>query len=270
MRASRLLSILMLVQMRGRVSAPVLAREFEVSVRTIYRDVDALSAAGVPIYSETGRNGGVALLEGFRTRLTGLTAAEAAALPWAGLKASARDLGIGVEAAAAHLKMLASLPPDSGASAQSMAQRFHLDPVPWYHRAEELECLPALASAVWTEKRIAVEYEGWNEGGHRVLDPLGLVQKGSAWYLVAASHGKARTYRVSSIRRLTVLEATFERPHDFALSGYWLRATAKFEDQLAQGRARVRISEEGRRILRAVHPAAAAMVAASQKPSARD
>lgn len=260
----------MLVQMRGRVSASALAREFEVSVRTIYRDVDALSAAGVPIYSEIGRNGGVALLEGYRTRLTGLTTAEAAALPWAGLGATARALGIGVEAAAAYLKMLASLPPDSSASVQRMAERFHLDLVPWFHRAEELECLPALASAVWTGIRIALEYESWNDRGRREVDPLGLVQKGSVWYLVAASHGKPRTYRVSNIHRLTVLEAGIDRPRDFALSDYWVRSAAQFEEHLAQGRARVRISDEGRRILRAVHPAAAATVAASQTPCATD
>ncbi len=255
----------MLLQMRGRVSATTLAREFEVSVRTIYRDVDALSAAGVPIYADTGRNGGVALLEGYRTRLTGLTPGEAAALPLAGLAEAARDLGIGVEAASAHLKLLASLPADSGASAQRIAQRFHLDPIPWYHRAEHLDCLPALASAVWQEKRIIVEYEGWNGKVARQLDPLGLVQKGGIWYLVASVRGQPRTYRVSSLLRFEVSEAAIQRPARFDLERYWSRWSMDFEAKLTTERARVRISSEGRQILRAVNPAAAAIVSDSQQ-----
>jgi predicted DNA-binding transcriptional regulator YafY len=159
MRASRLLSLLILLQMRGRMSADELAAEFEVSVRTIYRDVDQLSAAGVPVYAERGRNGGFALLDGYRTRLTGFTPSEAEALLLAGVGPAAADLGIGAEAAAAQLKLLASLPPDSGASAQRVAARFHLDPVNWYSRAEASDMLPALANAVWGELRIRVRYE---------------------------------------------------------------------------------------------------------------
>jgi predicted DNA-binding transcriptional regulator YafY len=266
MRASRLLSIQMLLQMRGRVSASVLAREFEVSVRTIYRDVDALSASGVPVYAEPGRNGGVALHEGFRTRLTGLTPGEAAALPLAGLAGTAKDLGIASDAAAAHLKMLASLPADAGAKAQRMAQRFHLDPIPWYHRAEEIECLPALAAAVWQEKRIAIAYESWNGNVSRRLDPLGLVQKGGVWYLVAAARAKVRTYRVSNIRELEVLDVAATRTARFDLARYWSTWSADFEARLMRGRASIRISAEGCRILRAVAPAAAALVAATQQP----
>ena len=131
MRASRLLSILILLQMRGRLSAEALAAEFEVSVRTIYRDIDQLSAAGVPVYAERGRAGGFALLDGYRTKLTGFTPAEADALVLAGVGG----------AAAAQLKLLASLPPDAGASAQRVAQRFHLDPANWYTRAEALPLL---------------------------------------------------------------------------------------------------------------------------------
>ncbi|MEQ1810293.1 MAG: YafY family protein [Terricaulis sp.] len=268
MRSSRLLSILMLVQMRGRVSATTLAREFEVSVRTIYRDVDALSAAGVPIYAEAGRNGGVALLEGYRTRLTGLTPGEAAALPLAGLAEAARDLGVGVEAASAHLKLLASLPADSGASAQRIAQRFHLDSIPWHHRAEHLDCLPPLATAVWQEKQITVEYESWSGAIARQLDPLGLVQKGGIWYLVAGTDGQVRTYRVSNIRRLVVSDVAIQRPARFDLQRYWSQAAMQFESKLTRERARVRISPEGRRILRAVNPAAEAVVTASQKAGA--
>lgn len=134
----------------------------------------------------------MSLHEGYRTRLTGLTTREAAALPLAGIGTVAQELGVGAEAAAAQLKMLASLPAATGVSAQRVAQRFHLDPLPWYFRAEELDCLRALASAVWLEKRIEVEYESWNGAATRRLDPLGLVQKGGLWYLVAAARGKPR------------------------------------------------------------------------------
>jgi predicted DNA-binding transcriptional regulator YafY len=266
MRASRLLTILMLLQMRGRMSAAALAREFEVSVRTIYRDLDALSASGVPVYTEAGRNGGVSLHEGYRTRLTGLTTPEAAALPLAGIGTVAQELGVGTEAAAAQLKMLASLPAAAGASAQRVAQRFHLDPLPWYFRAEELDCLRALASAVWLEKRIEVEYESWSGAAKRRLDPLGLVQKGGLWYLVATARGKPRTYRVASIRRLEVLPAASSRPARFDLARYWAASTADFETRLMRERATIRISPEGCQILRAVNPAAAQSVDSTQRP----
>src|SRR5512143_1952796 len=221
MRASRLLSLLILLQMRGRMSAEALAAEFEVSVRTIYRDVDQLSAAGVPVYAERGRNGGFALLDGYRTRLTGFTPAEAEALLLAGVGPAAADLGVGAEAAAAQLKLLASLPPDSGASAQRVAARFHLDPVNWYRRVEASEILPAVANAVWGERRIRVRYESWRDLVDRDLDPLGLVLKAGVWYLVAAVKGQARTYRVSNIRALEVLSAKAQRPARFDLARYW-------------------------------------------------
>jgi predicted DNA-binding transcriptional regulator YafY len=256
----------MVLQLRGRVSATELAREFEVAVRTIYRDVDALSASGVPIYAETGRNGGIALHQGYRTRLTGLTHAEAAALPFASLAGAAKDLGIGGDAMGAYLKMLASLPADTGANAQRVARRFHLDPTPWYHRAEELDCLPSLAAAVWREKRIEIAYESWSGETARRLDPLGLVQKGGLWYLVAAARNAPRTYRVSSIRRLEVFDTPCQRPPKFDLARYWANQTSDFETRLMRERARIRISPEGCQILRAVNPAAAQVVAATARP----
>lgn len=257
----------MLLQLRGRVSASALARELEVSVRTIYRDVEALSAGGVPIYAEPGRNGGVALSDGFRTRLTGLTRGEAASLPFAGLAGAAKDLGLGAEAAAAQLKLLASLPADSGASAQRIAERFHLDPLPWYHRAETLECLPALAGAVWRERKVRIEYESWKGGLTRELAPLGLVLKGGLWYLVASDRGQPRTYRVSGIAKLDVLEAGFARPARFDLARYWPGWIEEFEARLMREMATVRLSPEGLRVLRATSPATAERAEASQRAS---
>lgn len=266
MRASRLLSILILLQMRGRLSAEALAAEFEVSVRTIHRDVDQLSAAGIPIYAERGRNGGFQLHEGYRTKLTGFTASEAEALLLSGVGGAASDLGIGADAAAAQLKLLASLPPDSGASAQRVAQRFHLDPANWYARAEQLPILPTLANAVWREKRIRVRYESWKGEVTRDLDPLGLVLKGGLWYLVAAARGAPRTYRVSNILALDVREQSIQRPKRFDLAKFWAQWVSEFEVRLMRERAVVKVSPQGRKWLAEVSPAAAEAIDAAHTP----
>ena len=266
MRASRLLSILILLQLRGRLTAEALAREFEVSVRTIYRDIDQLSAAGVPVYAERGRAGGFALLDGYRTKLTGLTPAESNALVLAGVGAAADDLGMGADLAAAQLKLLASLPADAGASAGRVAARFHLDPVSWYRGGESLDGLPALAAAVWGERRIRVRYESWKEVVTRDLDPLGLVLKGGTWYLVAAVRGSPRTYRVASILAQETLEQPVARPAKFDLETYWTQWSREFEARMLSERAVVRISPLGRRILRDASPAAAQAIEAHHTP----
>jgi predicted DNA-binding transcriptional regulator YafY len=266
MRASRLLGLLVTLQWRGRVSAQALAQAFEVSVRTIYRDVDALSAAGVPIYAEPGRHGGIALHKGYRTRLTGLTSAEAAALPIAHLAQAARDLGVSLEAAAAQGKLLASLPPEAAAGAQTVAARIHVDPIPWYHRAEDLAALPSLATAVLTERRITIAYDSWKGGVRRTLSPLGLVQKGGLWYLVAASRGRPRTYRVSNLTNMAILDTPAYRPAGFHLAQFWAASAQDFEARLMGRVAEVRISEEGERLLRAVMPVGAEKVAQTRTP----
>lgn len=260
MRASRLLSILMNLQMRGRVSAEALAREFEVSVRTIYRDVDQLSASGVPIYAERGRTGGFALADGYRTKLTGFTPAEANALLLTGVGGAAADLGIASELAAAQLKLLSSLPPESAASAQRVATRFHLDPASWYSRGDNVAFLPALASAVWRETRIRIRYDSWKDVVVRELEPLGLVLKGGTWYLVAAAKGQARTYRVSNILHLETLDQSFQRPPHFDLGRFWTAAAKTFEAGLLRERAIVKLSPAGRKFLREVSPVAAEAV----------
>jgi predicted DNA-binding transcriptional regulator YafY len=256
MRASRPLSILILLQMRGRMSADALAAEFEVSVRTIYRDIDQLSAAGVPVYAERGRSGGFSLLDGYRTRLTGFTPAEADALLLAGVGGAATDLGIGAELAQAQLKLLASLPPDSGASAQRVATRFHLDPINWYSRSQPLDLLPSLAAAVWSDQRLRIRYESWRDLVTRDVDPLGLVLKAGVWYLVAAVKRQPRTYRVSNIQTLEPIKGQSKRPARFDLSRYWSAWSRDFERRLLRERAIVKLSPAGRRILRDTSAAA--------------
>lgn len=267
MRASRLLSILMLLQMRGRTSAEALAREFGVSLRTIYRDIDQLSAAGVPVYAERGRDGGFALMDGYRTRLTGLSEDEALALPLAALGA-ASDLGLGPEGAAAQLKLLAALPPDRSASAARVAARFHFDPEPWYRRAEKIALLPDLATAVWRERKIRFAYESWKGAVAREADPLGLAIKGGHWYLVAARDGAPLVYRASNIRSLTILEAKAARPPRFNLARFWSEWTRDFEARLLTGRATIRLSPKGLTLLAEI--SAAAAEAASKAEPARD
>ena len=245
MRASRLLSIMMLLQARGRLSAETLAEELEVSVRTIYRDIDQLSAAGVPVYADIGRNGGFALLDGWRTRLTGLTAPEARALFLSGLPGPASELGLGDEVAAAELKLLAALPADWQSEAQRMSSRFHLDPRGWFSAGPRPEFLKAVADAVWSEKRITIKYDSWTQISERVVEPMGLVLKGGVWYLVARREHGMRTYRMTQIQALTPTDERFERPADFDLPKHWQDSTSSFEREVYIATARVRATRIG-------------------------
>ncbi|MEP7239318.1 MAG: YafY family protein [Devosia sp.] len=245
MRASRLLSIMMLLQARGRLSAETLSRELEVSVRTIYRDIDQLSAAGVPVYADLGRNGGFALLDGWRTRLTGLTAPEARALFLSGLPGPASELGLGDEVAAAELKLLAALPADWQSEATRMSSRFHLDPRGWFATGPRPEFLKLVAEAVWTERRVRMTYDSWTQVSERVVEPLGLVLKGGVWYLVGQRERGFRTYRLSQIRAVALLDEPFTRPADFDLPRHWQDATASFEREIYVGVARVRATAIG-------------------------
>lgn len=256
MRASRLLSILLLLQARGRMTASQLAGEFEVSVRTIYRDIDDLSASGVPVYSERGPDGGYRLLEGYHTRLTGLTAPEADALFLLGLPGPAADLGLAEVAAAAQLKLRAALPDDRRRGAERISARFHLDPAGWYQEDDSLAFLPALASAVWDNRRIKVFYESWSSTSERMLDPLGVVLKGGSWYLAAGgTDGRCRTYKVASFRAVDVTEETFTRPDSFELKRYWRESTREFEEGRFRGKARLKVSDAGFRQLARMEPA---------------
>ena len=245
MRASRLLSIMMLLQARGRMSAESLAEELEVSVRTIYRDIDQLSAAGVPVYADIGRNGGFALLDGWRTRLTGLTAPEARALFLSGLPGPAGELGLGDDVAAAELKLLAALPADWQSEAQRMASRFHLDPKGWFSTGPRPEFLKAVAEAVWSETRIVIRYDSWTQVSERLVEPMGLVLKAGVWYLVGRREAGYRTYRMSQIQALTPTGDRFERPADFDLPAHWQQATQSFEREIYIGLARVRATRIG-------------------------
>lgn len=242
MRASRLLSILTTLQARGRVTAQALADECEVSLRTIYRDVDALSTAGIPIYSERGSNGGYRLLDGYRMRLNGLSAAEAEALFLAGLTRQTADLGLGPVAATARTKLLAALPDAVRAGADRVRSRFHLDAPRWFGEAETVAHLPRVADAVWNEKAIRIRYRSWKGEKDRRVEPLGVVLKGGAWYLVAQVETSLRTYRVSRILELEVLDERFARPETFDLERHWTENTRRLEAELHPNEATLRCS----------------------------
>jgi predicted DNA-binding transcriptional regulator YafY len=229
MRASRLVSLLLLLQTRGRLTAAELARALEVSIPPVYRDVDALSEAGVPIYADRGPYGGIRLVEGYRTRLTGLTVDEAEALFLSGLPGPAAELGLGTVVAAARLKVLAALPPELRSRATRIGQRFHLDAPGWFQSSDETPHLQALSTAVWEDRRARIVYDRGDRVVERDVEPLGLVLKGGVWYTVAAADGQTRTYRVSRMRQVTLTDEVFERPERFDLASFWMEATAAYE-----------------------------------------
>ncbi|MBF6548902.1 helix-turn-helix transcriptional regulator [Nocardia brasiliensis] len=257
MRASRLVQLLLLLQTRGRSTAGALAKELEVSVRTVYRDIEALSAAGVPVYSEPGRAGGVQLIDGYRTRLTGLTTDEADAVLLTGLPGAAADLGLGTVLATAQLKVLAALPPELRGRATRIAERIHIDAPGWFHRPDETPTLNTVADALWHDRRLHLRYGRKDKVVERLLDPLGLVMKAGTWYLVARDGAGVRSYRVSRIVSAEPNGESFTRPDDFDLSAHWSAAADDFAQSMLRVRSRCRIAATHLRLLRLWHEPAA-------------
>lgn len=245
MRGDRLLSILLQLQAGGRLTARELADRLEVSERTIHRDVEALSGAGVPVYAERGRGGGIALLDDYRTDLTGLTSDEARALFSFGGPQVAGQLGLGSDLEAALRKLLAALPAAQRAGAQRARERLLVDASPWVRSSDGLPQLGPLQDAVWGDRRLRIRYRrGEGTPVERVVEPLGLVAKAGTWYLLAetsrAGHtghagraaraeGQTRVYRVSRIEEVAETGETFTRPPGFDLAEAWAAAQAGFE-----------------------------------------
>jgi predicted DNA-binding transcriptional regulator YafY len=241
MRASRLVSLLLLLQTRGQLTAAELARELEVSERTVHRDVEALSASGVPIYAERGTHGGIRLVDGYRTRLTGMTPEEAEALFLAGLPGPAAELGLGTVVAAAQLKVLASLPSELRARASRLVERFHLDAGDWFRASQPVPQLGALSEAVWNATRVTIQYIRGGGTVERTIEPLGVVLKAGIWYVVAGVEGQLRTYRVSRVVAVGPPGDVFTRPSDFDLAAYWTESSAAFERDVPRIAIEIRV-----------------------------
>lgn len=245
-RADRLLGILLLLQRRERATAGDLARRLEVSTRTIYRDVEALGTAGVPIYTEQGRNGGIRLLGGYRTDLTGLNLGEAQLLPLIGLSGILAEIGVGPSLQRTEEKVLAALGADHQERAELSRRRIHVDLSRWWETAEAVPHLPSVAEAALSGRRLRIRCRrGDGKVVRRTLDPLGLVVQGGIWYVVGRNRGSERIYRVSRIQGAEVLDETFELPDDFDLSAFWAGRKEEFH-----------MTREAYRVLARVRPRA--------------
>ncbi|MEU6234875.1 YafY family protein [Kitasatospora sp. NPDC047058] len=242
MKSGRLLSILLLLQTNGRMTAARLAGELEVSVRTVYRDIEALQAAGVPLYADPGHGGGYQVLDGYRTRLTGLNSGEAEALFLSGLPGPAAALGLGPALAAAQLKLRAAIPPGLREDADRIRSRFHLEAPGWYAEDDRVPFLPEVAEAVWHGRVLRVRYRRWKEPTEvdRRLEPYGLVLKAGRWYVVAGPG--PRTYRVDQILELSFTGEEFDLPEGFDLPAHWRRHEADFHARLHRAEAVVRLT----------------------------
>jgi len=239
MRADRLLSILLLLQQRGKMTAGELAARFEVSVRTIYRDLDALSATGVPIVAESGPGGGCWLAEDYRAGVTGLTPREIETVSLAAAYSPLAELELDSALPLALLKLgmgRLQTPPAPG----GLRPRLHVDPSGWFRQLEPVRCLHALRDAVWNEERIRITHAKETEVQRvRVVEPYGLVVKANTWYLVAGTEDGVRVFRAGRITRVEPLGERFSRPEEFDLPAFWARWCASFAEELGRYVARI-------------------------------
>ena len=243
MRADRLLSLLMLLQTRGTLTARALAVELEVTERTIYRDVTALSASGVPVYTERGPGGGIALVEDYRTNLTGLNADEVRALFMLSIPALLDQLGVGDELRMALLKLSAALPVSRRADESTAREKIHLDAAGWFQPEEPTPHLKTIQSALWSNRQLEITYRSdFSADVAMVIAPYGLVAKANIWYLVGAREDHVRVLRISRIRQASLRAEAFERPAMFDLPGFWKTWCDEFESNRPQFPVTLRVS----------------------------
>jgi len=238
----------MILQARGLIRAEDLAEELEVSVRTIYRDVIALSTAGVPIYSERGPGGGIALVERYRTDLTGLSKAEERALFMLSIPAPLDELGVGGELKAAMLKLAAALPSTRRDDEESSRQRIHLDWAPWFHKQEPQPHLQTIQQAVWGDKMLYLKYlteaGEWLGALEATVAPYGLVAKAGVWYLVCERDEHVAVIRISWVQEARLLDESFQRPDDFSLAAFWKTWRADYESRRPTYSVKARVSPQ--------------------------
>ncbi|MFD4369868.1 helix-turn-helix transcriptional regulator [Rhodococcus sp. NPDC058521] len=263
MRSSRLVEIMLRLEGTRGSTAQELADALEVSVRTVYRDVAALSAAGVPLWTESGPGGGIRLLDGWQSNLSGMTGAETSALMLLGVPGIADDLGLGDVTAAARSKLLDAFPLPLRADAQVWRDRLYVDAPGWFRTPSDTGRLHEVARAVLEGCELQISY---GRAGTRILEPLGLVAKAGVWYLVASNRGRILSYRVSRIEAADVLDTEVTRPDDFDLAAWWADSVAEFDRSLLRFPCRLRLSETGLRRL----PEAVGTEAARVEPGPPD
>ncbi|MEV5242394.1 WYL domain-containing protein [Streptomyces cinnamoneus] len=268
MRAARLIKLMLLLQSRPSMTGTELARHLEVSERTVSRDVLALSEAGVPVYADRGRTGGYRLVGGYRTRLTGLGRTEAEALFLSGVPSALRDMGLADAASAARLKVSAALLPELSDAPASAAQRFHLDAPGWWQPHDPPPLLPALADAVWDDRRVTARYRRREAEAERQLEPYGLVLKAGVWYVAARAGDGFRVYRADRFTAVVAEADRFERDEAFDLPAFWEERAAEFARSILRDRVGLRLTPEGARRLRHVTDGAAAAEALTAAPPA--
>lgn len=245
MRADRLLSLLMLLQTRGRMSASQLARELEVCERTIYRDIVALSTAGVPVYAEAGPDGGYQLLDSYRTTLTGLSESEARALFMLNMPGPLAKLGLSQDLKAAMLKLTAALPEYRRQDEERVRQRYYIDSSWWNQAEEPLPAMQIIQQAVWEDRKLAITYVPlFDVQIERVVDPYGLAAKSGSWYLVFARAGRVRARRVADLLDARLCPEKFERPADFDLGEFWKGWCAEEEQSYSGYPVIVRVTKK--------------------------
>ncbi|MGX2993363.1 helix-turn-helix transcriptional regulator [Streptomyces sp. JNUCC 64] len=252
MKSDRLLSIILLLQTRGLVRAAELAERLEVSVRTIYRDVEALSASGVPLYTERGRHGGIALLPGFRTDVTGLTEDESRALFVLTARGAHAALGLDAALGSALRKVMAAIPAPHRPAAELTSRRVIVEPERWETGREPAVDLDVLNSAVFGDRRLALRYRrgGAVEPGDYVLDPYGLVVKAGVWYLVADKSGSPRLFRADRVVEASVLDEPVRRRPGLELADVWRAMLREAERRRLPVRVEVRLRESALMLLR--------------------
>lgn len=243
MRGDRLLSILMLLQSRGKLSAGRLARELEVSERTIYRDIDALAISGVPVYAETGREGGFALLESYRTNLTGMTDGELRALFALSIPAPLAGLGLRDDLRKALEKLSAALPGERRGAEEEMRQKVYLDSTWWHQQSEEVPNLKLIYQAVMKNHQIEIRYKLMPSLEiSNLVEPYGVVAKAGVWYLVCSHYGHYHVHRVSNLLDARIAGEIFNRKDDFDLVDFWNNWCQEEEDRHFSYQVHLRIA----------------------------
>lgn len=270
MRADRLITILMYLQTEGRMTAAELARRLEVSERTIYRDMDALSASGVPIYADSGAGGGFSLPPDYRTKVDGLTAQEIHALFLNMSNRAFQQLGIGQSLRSALLKLLNALPGPNRQNADWIQNRVYLDTDAWYRFKEHVPYIQAAQQAIWEEKEVVMTYATQTDGEILMrLKPYGLVAKAGIWFIVGEAESQTQAYRLSRIRSFQILEDRFSRPEQFDLQSFWHGWVARFESERTRYSVVLEISQEGLPLLSQAIGEAAKQQAELQKSMVR-